>query len=149
SARIRSRLRAGPSAPAAGNDIDAALAHFFDLQRIAERAPVAPAPAAEPAPPREPTPADEIRALAPQALAKALEGEQPGTVALVLGALEPTAAGQVIQRLPLDVRAEVTLRMSKPGARNPALLDRLMRAVAEKGRRFGALPKEPSPEELI
>lgn len=147
SARLRARLRTPPPAPAPSNEIDAALAHFFDLQRIAERAP--PAPPAEPEPPRELTPADEIRALPAPSLAKALEGEQPGTIALILGALDPAAAGHVIQRLTLDVRAEVTLRMSKPGARNPILLDRLMKAVAEKGRRLRELPKEPSQEELI
>lgn len=147
SARIRARLKVAPPAPPPATEIDAALAHFFDLQRIAERSPPAPAP--EPEPPREPTPAEEIRALPPQALAKALDGEQPGAVALVLGCLEPAAAGQVIQRLPLETRAEVTLRMSKPGARNPVLLDRLMRAVAEKGRRLRELPKEPTQEELI
>jgi flagellar motor switch protein FliG len=147
SARIRARLRAAPPGPTPGPEVDSALAHFFDLQRIAERSPPAPPP--PPEPPREPTPTEEIRSLPPQALAKALEGEQPGTVALVLSSLEPSAAGQVIQRLPLDVRAEVTLRMSKPGARNPVLLDRLMKAVAEKGRRLRELPKEPTQEELI
>jgi flagellar motor switch protein FliG len=39
--------------------------------------------------------------------------------------------------------------MTKLGARNPALLDRLVSAVAEKGRRLRDLPKEPSPEEII
>jgi flagellar motor switch protein FliG len=146
SARLRTRLATPAPAPPP-NEVDAALAHFFDLQRISERMPPPPPP--EPEPPKEPTPAEEIRALPPQALAKALEGEQPGTVALILGSLDPLAAGQVIQRLPLEARAEVTLRMSKPGARNQVLLDRLMKAVAEKGRRLRELPKEPSPDELI
>jgi flagellar motor switch protein FliG len=146
-ARVRARLKAAPLSSPPGNEIDAALAHFFDLQRIAER-PATPSPA-EPEPPRELTPAEEIRALPPQALAKALEGEQPGAIALVLGNLAPAAAGQVIQRLPLEARAEVTLRMSKPAARNPILLDRLMKAVAEKGRRLREMPREPNPEELI
>jgi flagellar motor switch protein FliG len=39
--------------------------------------------------------------------------------------------------------------MSRPGARNQVLLDRLMKAVAEKGKRLRELPKEPSQEELI
>jgi flagellar motor switch protein FliG len=127
--------------------VDAALAHFFDLQRIAER----PTPAAPPSPEPEapPTPVDEIRALPPQTLARALDGEQPGTVALVLSCLEPAAAGQVIQRMPLELRAEVAVRMTKLGARNPTLLDQLVKAVAEKGRRLRDLPREPSPDELI
>jgi flagellar motor switch protein FliG len=146
-ARLRDRLRAEPPEPPPPAEVDAALAHFFDLQRISERAP--PPPPAEPEPPREPTPADDIRALPPQALARALEGEQPGTVALVLGCLSPAAAAAVVQRLPLEVRAEVALRISRPGARNPDLVDRLLRAVAEKGRRVRDLPREPSQEELI
>lgn len=147
--RLRSKLGVPAPNPFPSNEIDAALAHFFDLQRIAERSPTAPVPPTEPPPPPEPTPTEEIRALPPQALAKALEGEQPGTIALILASLEPVAAGQVVQKLPLEVRAEVTLRMSKPGARNQVLLDKLMKAVAEKGRRLRELPKEPTQEELI
>ncbi|MFM8273342.1 MAG: FliG C-terminal domain-containing protein [Gemmata sp.] len=149
SARLRARLGTETPNPSPNNEIDSALAHFFDLQRIAERSPPAASPAAESEPPREPTPSEAIRALTPQSLAKALEGEQPGAVALILGSLDPVAAGQVIQGLPLDVRAEVTLRMSRPGARNQALLDKLMKAVAEKGRRLREVPKEPTQDELI
>lgn len=146
SARLRTKLST-PANPAPPNEIDAALAHFFDLQRIAERSP--PAPPKEPEPPKELTPAEEIRTLPPQSLAKALEGEQPGTVALILGNLEPSAAAQVIQRLPLEARTEVALRMSKPGARNPVLMDKLMKAVADKGKRLRELPKEPTQDEII
>ena len=145
--RLRARLRSAPPAPPPGNEIDAALAHFFDLQRIAERAP--PAPTVPPAPVTPPTPVEEVRALPPQTLARALDGEQPGTVALVLSCLEPTAAGQVLQRMSLDQRTEVTLRMTKLGARNPVLLDTLVAAVAGKGRRLADLPKELSQDELV
>src|SRR5690349_9650626 len=70
--RLRARL--GVDAPPPPPDeIDAALAHFFDLQRISERAPPAP-PAEPPPPPPPPTPLEEIRALPPESLAKALEG---------------------------------------------------------------------------
>jgi flagellar motor switch protein FliG len=147
SARLRARLAAAPGPPA-GPEIDGALAQFFDLQRIVER-PAPAAPAAPPAPPPPPTPTDEIRALSPVVLAKALEGEQPGTIALILSCLDTAPAGQVMQRLSLDIRAEVALRLSKAGARNPTLLARLVAAVAEKARRLGELPREPSQEELI
>lgn len=147
-ARLRDRLRAAPPTPTPGNEIDAALAHFFDLQRIAERAPPSP-PAPPPPPPGPMTPTEAIRSLPPQTLAKALEGEQPGTVALVLSVLDPVPAGRVMQRMPLELRAEVALRMTKLGARNPLLLDRLLKAVSEKGGRLLNLPKEPSQEELI
>jgi flagellar motor switch protein FliG len=145
-ARLRARLSA--PAPSADNDVDAALAHFFDLQRIAER-PTPAAATATPEPKADLTPVEEIRAMPPDALARALEGEQPGTVALILSCLDPTAAGQVMQHMPMGVRADITLRMLKLGARNPVLLDRLVAAVAEKGRRIRELPREPSQEEVI
>ena len=146
--RLRARLAAAPAGPPPGNEIDAALGHFFDLMRIAERAPPAPAvPPAPPAPP--PTPTEEIRTLPPHTLARALDGEQPGTVALVLSSLDPTAAGKVLQLMPIELRTETALRMTKLGPRNVPLLDRLMTAVAEKGRRLTELPKEPTPDELI
>lgn len=145
--RLRARL--GVDAPPPPPDeIDAALAHFFDLQRISERAPPAP-PAEPPPPPPPPTPLEEIRALPPESLAKALEGEQPGTITLILSCLEPAAAGQVVQKMPIDLRAEIAVRMSKPSAKNPVLLDQLVKAVAEKGRRLRETPREPNQEELL
>lgn len=144
-ARLRARLSAAP--PAAGNDVDAALAHFFDLQRIAERP--APPPPTTPEPPPTLSPVEEVRAMPPETLARALDGEQPGTVALVLSCLDPIPAGQVMQHMPMNVRAEVTLRMLKLGPRNQALLDRLLVAVTEKGRRLRDQPRQPSQEEVI
>src|SRR5690349_2698150 len=106
-ARLRARLGAATATPAP-NEVNAALAHFFDLQRIAERAPPSP-PAPPPPPPGPPTPTEEIRSLPPQTLARALEGEQPGTVALVLSVLDPIPAGQVMQKMTLELRSEVAL----------------------------------------
>lgn len=145
-ARLRSRIGTD-AAPPTEADIAAALAHFFDLQRIVERAPSAPPAPAEPPAPRTPT--EQIRALPPEVLAKALDGEQPGTVALVLSCLDPVPAGLVMQRMPLELRGDVALRLTKLGTRNPLLLNQLVTAVAEKARRLGDMPKEPSQEELI
>lgn len=147
--RLRARLEQ-PAPPPPQEEVNSALAHFFDLQRIAERpvpqkveseqAPVADAP---------PAPVDRLRALAPEIIARALEGEQPGTVALVVSCLEPAEAGRVMQRMPLELRADIAVRLSKLGARNPALMDRLVGAVATKAERLKDLPREPSQEELI
>lgn len=144
-ARLRARLGTTAASPTPPNEVDAALAHFFDLQRISER----PAPAEPPPPPPPPTPLEEIRSLPPESLAKALEGEQPGTITLILSCLEPAAAGQVIHRMPLELRAEIAVRMTKLGTKNPVLLDQLVKAVAEKGRRLRDLPREPNQDELI
>lgn len=150
---LRARLRAAPAEPPPGPEVDAALVHFFDLLRISERAASVPTAAAsaasEPAPEPPANPIEAVRALPPDRLAKALEGEQAGAIALVLSCLEPTAAGSVLKRMPLDLRAEVGLRMAKPGGRNVALLHRLAAAVAEKGRRMADAPPEPTADELI
>jgi flagellar motor switch protein FliG len=144
--RLRDRLRDAPAAPPPGPELDAALAQFFDLQRIAER-PSPPTPAEEAAPPANPI--DEVRGLPPDRLARALDGEQPGAVALVLSCLDPAAAGQVIRRLPADRRAEVALRVTKVGGRNPDLLAPITRAVVDKARRLAEAPPEPSYDELV
>jgi flagellar motor switch protein FliG len=150
--RLRARLRDAPAEPPSGPELDAALAEFFDLQRIVER-PAAGAyrPVASPPPPPEtpPDPVTEIRAVPPDRLARALEGEQPGAVALVLSCLDATAAGQVMKRMPVEARAELAVRMTKLGTRNQALLQRLASAVAEKARRLADLPPEPTRDELV
>lgn len=147
--RLRARV-AGDVPPPPADELDAALAHFFDLQRIAERpAPAPAAPEPPPAPEAPPAAADRVRALPPEVLAKALEGEQTGTVALVLSCLDPTAAGKVMKSIPLEARAEVAVRLTKMGPRNPVLLERLVGAVAEKAQRLKDTPREPNPEELI
>ena len=143
--RLRARLKDAPPQPPAGPEVDAALAQFFDLQRIAERP--APPPAEDAPPPADPV--EEVRTLPPDRLARALDGEQPGAVALVLSCLDPAAAGQVIRRLPADKRADVALRVTKLGGRNPDLLAPIARAVAEKARRLASVLPEPSYDELV
>lgn len=152
--RLRTRLRAAPVEPPAGNAVDAALREFFDLQRIAGRTPpvvtqadAKPGPGPEAATPADPV--EAVRTIAPDLVARALDGEQPGAVALVLSCLEPSAAGAVLKRIPGDLRAEVALRMTKLGVRNEALLQKLVRAVVEKAKRLGELPPQPTEEELI
>jgi flagellar motor switch protein FliG len=153
--RLRIRL-AAPSVPSPpgtppGTEIDEALTQFFDLHRIVSRAtageyrPVTKPP--EPATPASPV--DELRALPPDKLARALEGEQTNTIALILSCLEPAAAGQVMKKIPVDLRAEVALRMTKLGPRNQTILHQLARAVTDKGKRLGDLPPEPTADELI
>lgn len=150
SQRIRARLQSAPAEPPPGPEVDAALAQFFDLQRIASRAAPPPAGGHHSAPTRpSQDPVADVRALPPDRLARALEGEQPGAVALVLSCLDATAAGQVIKRLPSEARADVALRITKLGTRNQALLQQLARAVVEKAHRLADVPPEPTQEELI
>jgi flagellar motor switch protein FliG len=68
---------------------------------------------------------------------------------MLLSCLEPATTGQVIRRLRPEIRAEIALRLTKPGARNLALLQPLARAVVEKSRRLADVPPEPTQEQLI
>lgn len=147
--RLRLLLRAAPPDPPPGDELDDALAQFFNLQRIADRAPPAADENLPIAPELPDDPVEAARALPPERLARALEGEQPGTVVLVLSCLDPRSAGQVVKRLPADARAEVAVRMTRPGNRNPALLRQLAGAVVEKAKRLADLPPEPTADELI
>lgn len=151
--RLRKRLTTPPASPPTGDEIDSALSQLFDLQRIAERSRAGGEyrPIASP-PPGSETPANpiaELKSLPPDRLARALDGEQAGTIALILSCLDPAGAGLVMKRLPLDLRADVTVRMTRLGTRNQTLLQQLARAVTEKGKRLDDAPPEPSQEEII
>jgi flagellar motor switch protein FliG len=149
--RLRARVKT-PGVEMPANEMDVALAQFFDLLRIAER-PVPAAgeysPVAAPKPETPADPLDEMKALPPEQLARALAGEQPGAVTLILSCLEPAKAGQIMKRLPVEMRAEVAVRMTKLGARNPVLLKQLATAVAGKARKLGDVPAELTQDELI
>ena len=150
--RLRTRLKT-PAAESPAEELDVALAQFFDLLRIAERpvptageySPVAPKP--EPEPTGDPL--HEVKALPPEQLARALSGEQPGAATLILSCLDPVKAGQVMKRLPVEMRAEVAVRLTKLGARNPVLLKQLATAIAGKARRMSDVPAEPTQDEMI
>lgn len=154
--RIRGQLRdsIGPPPDA---DLDASLTEFFDLHRMVERGLIPPpVPAATvtlttapPAPPAPAAPADDgpdptlaLRALPADKLVRALDGEPAAAVALLLSCLDKSAAAAVIKGLSAEMRAEVAMRYSQPGARNHAVVQRLAKAVTARAL---ALPDEPPP----
>ena len=154
--RIRSQLRDSVGPPPEA-DLDASLGEFFDLYRIAERgllpapppppAPIALTPAVpvgEPEP--EPDPIAALRELPTDRLSRALDGEPPAAVALLLSVLDKPAAAAVLKGLSPEQRAEVALRFSQPGNRNHAVVQRLARAVVERGTGLRAEPP-PTPVE--
>lgn len=170
-ARLRSALPPTPSAPPPA-ELDPALAEFFDLLRIADRArslmPVELTPAPDspppttargkkvalrpgqpPPPPPPPDPVDDLRDLSPEKLLKVLEGEPAAAVALVLTVLDLETAGAVMQGLPTELRAQVAVRFSQPGSRNYALIQQLSQAIVDKGRRLAEQPTEPPPDARI
>ena len=150
--RIRAQLRdsVGPPPDA---DLDSSLTEFFDLYRIAERGllptpqPPAPVPlttaaATEVGPEPEPDPVLALKEMPPERLIRALAGEPPAAIALLLSVLDKPTAGAVMKGLTQDQRADVAMRFSQPGNRNHAVVQRLARAVVERGT---ALPDEPPP----
>lgn len=158
--RLRSRLQASSSNNESPAELDAALTQFFDLLRIAQRYPLLSAtPEAAQASGQATTsaatatvsddPLQQLRALAPASLARALQNEPPAAIALVLAALEPPAAGQVLARLPADLRPDVAVRLARAGAPQPVLLRNLARTLVEKCRQLAEVPLPPSPEDAV
>lgn len=158
SVRLRAALKAAEQAPPEA--LDVALAEFFDMLRILERHPnvaaeqkakeqeqEAAAAAAKAA--SEVDPMEQLRALKPDLLFRALEGEPSPAVALILSCLEPGPAAQVLKRLSPELRAATALRLSQQGVRNHTLLQQMAKAVVAKAQTFTDLPEEPTPEERI
>lgn len=143
---LRARL-AAPADPTPPAALDDALTRFFDLQRIADRAPPPAPPPEPPAAPTAPAAVEEVRGLPPDKLARALAGESPAAAAMVLSCLDAAAIGQVMKRLPSDTRADLAVRLGRPGGRNPEMVERLAAAVAEKARKLAGVPADPTPDE--
>lgn len=80
-------------------------------------------------------------------LARALEDEQPGTIALVLSRLEPDAAAAVVQRLSSATRAAVAKRLCQPVAVDHALAEQMILAVLNKMERLASVPPVPTAAE--
>jgi len=79
-------------------------------------------------------------------LAAALEEEQPRTVALVLDTLETNQAGEVLKRLPSELRREVSPRLGQGTTVSPRLLPRIAQAIVQKCQVLREKPKRPTDE---
>jgi flagellar motor switch protein FliG len=73
-------------------------------------------------------------------LALALSDEHPRTVALVLGQLDPTPAGEVLKRLHPDMRREVSVQLGKEVTVHPELVNLIVRTVLAKCRTLAEAP---------
>lgn len=117
--------------------------------------PLQPPPAEKPAPPVQRTPARKapspdldaygdpvasLRELPVQDLAAALTGEQGRTVALVLDCLDATPAGEVLKRLPAELRRETSAHLGRAPNLSMPLLQRVARALTQKCRAMNAGP---------
>ena len=75
-----------------------------------------------------------LRQLSADQIAAALDGEHTRTISLVLDALVTTHAGEVLKRLPLEVRREVSIRLGQGLEGNKVLLQQIARALVQKTR---------------
>jgi flagellar motor switch protein FliG len=91
----------------------------------------------------------QLRSIPPAQLARAIQNESVAAIAVILSALEPAVAGQVLARLPASLRPEVAVRLTKIGVPNPIMLRHLVRVVTDKCRQMADLPTPPTPEEMI
>ena len=84
-------------------------------------------------------PLDEIRKVAPEKLAMALQGETPRTAALLLNLFDVEQAGAVYKRLPPDLRREVSICFTKQVVPPTEIIRRIARGVIEKCNSLGDL----------
>jgi flagellar motor switch protein FliG len=75
-----------------------------------------------------------LRRMDPAELARALEGEQARTVALVLSCLETVPAGEVLKQLPTAQRREVSLQLGDSIKGGITIVRRIVEAVLQKTR---------------
>ncbi len=73
-------------------------------------------------------------------LAQALTDEHPRTIAIVLNQMEPERGGEVLKRLPSELRREVSIQLGKNVTVNPDLVNRIVRTVLEKCRHLSETP---------
>lgn len=171
--RLRARLRNLDQAPPSGESVHQVLFEFnrlleeIDAQLAGGRSTGAPngaATAADPAPPapaRKPRPrahnhlppvevdqaADpvaQLQGVPVERLAPALEEEQPRTIAVVLRALDPEQAGDVLKQLPTNLRREVSLLLGEATVVPAAVLQRIAQAVFRKSLAIEEKPADKS-----
>lgn len=102
---------------------------------------------AKSSPPERDPVASSLRQADSALLARALEDEQPGTIALVLSRLDTDGAAAVVQRLSAATRTAVAKRLCQPVAVDPALADQMILAVMNKMERLACVPPVPTPAE--
>src|ERR1051326_5976272 len=117
--RLRTQLTESPAA----GESSQALSMFFNAVRTANR-PTSTANSPAPKEPKRPLPAEAedpaadplqtLQKMDAGLLTRALADEQPGTIATLIGKLDPRLASDVLKRLPSSRRLEVAVRLNQP-----------------------------------
>ena len=152
---LAERVRPNIKNPPSNELLDKALQEFFDIQRILERGYLRPGTPSESSAPIElvvaPPPVDPIlrlRAVTPDRILRALEGEPPSAIAHVLSCLDPAVAGAILKGLPAEIRSDVAMRYSQPGTKNFALVNAIATVVADKASLMDDQPEAQSTDRV-
>lgn len=148
---LRARMLEQAKSPPPAPDVDAVFDEFEQLLRQPPPAPEKPKPepapaVQEPPPPPErppappppenfddaPDPMAAIKLLDPDRLASALKGENPRTVALVLGTLDTGRAGELLKRLSPEIRRDTVGLLGQPIKVGGEIVQRIARALLMK-----------------
>jgi len=83
-----------------------------------------------------------LRKVDPQQLAKFIQDEHPQTIALVLSHLDPSQAAAMLNSLPLEVQADVAIRMADLERISPESVRVIASVIGQKLKNLGDLSRE-------
>jgi flagellar motor switch protein FliG len=85
---------------------------------------------------------DTLQKADPQQLAKFIHSEHPQTIALILSHLSPTQAAGLLGSLPVDIRAEVAMRMASLEQISPDIVAKIANIIGFKLRELGEVSRQ-------
>jgi len=85
---------------------------------------------------------DSLQKADPQQLAKFIHNEHPQTIALILSHLNASQAAGLLVSLPLELRADVALRMANLDQISPVIISKIASIIDEKLKALGELSRE-------
>ena len=85
---------------------------------------------------------DALQKTDPQQLAKFIHSEHPQTIALVLSHLNPSQAAGLLSSLPVEMRADVALRMAGLDEISPEIISKIATVIGAKLKSLGELSRE-------
>ena len=85
---------------------------------------------------------DALQKADPQQLAKFIHSEHPQTIALVLSHLNPSQAAALLFSLPVELRADVALRMANLDQISPEVVTKIAGIIGQKLRALGEMSRE-------
>jgi flagellar motor switch protein FliG len=85
---------------------------------------------------------DALRKTDPQQLAKFIHSEHPQTIALILSHLNSSQAAGLLFSLPMELRADVALRMANLDQISPEIITKIATVIGSKLKVLGELSRE-------